>query len=121
MTLVEILVVVAIIALVTAVTAVGVIKLGEDAKKRATVQALSHLRQMAAVARSRGLADCPTPAELRRDKMLDAQFPKEDPWGTPFSILCNEDEIQARSAGPDRAVDTGDDLWAPPPEGAGKR
>jgi len=39
-----------------------------------------------------------------------------DPWGTPCRLEWRGDELTVRSAGPDRAFGTGDDVAYPPPD-----
>ncbi|HVK63909.1 MAG TPA: type II secretion system protein [Polyangium sp.] len=52
---------------------------------------------------------CPTIKELVDGKHIDATK-TEDPWGTPFKIQCDGDEITVISAGRDRKENTPDDV-----------
>jgi len=37
-----------------------------------------------------------------------------DPWGSPHSIVCTEDDITVISTGPGKKIGTPDDIVAPP-------
>lgn len=56
---------------------------------------------------------CPSVARLEADGFLDPRQPAVDPWGTPFDIACDGRRVRVRSAGPDRRLDTADDIGAP--------
>jgi hypothetical protein len=56
---------------------------------------------------------CPTVEKLIASGDLDAGFRARDPWGGVIQIVCVDDEILARSAGPDRRWGTDDDMTAP--------
>ena len=57
----------------------------------------------------------PTPAEfsnflVRYYNGVDADL---DPWGQPYYLRGSDMQYRAVSAGPDRAPDTGDDIYSP--------
>ena len=53
---------------------------------------------------------CPTHDDLVRDRVIDPQSAPDDPWGTRLQIVCTEEGIEVRSAGPDKELGTGDDI-----------
>jgi prepilin-type N-terminal cleavage/methylation domain-containing protein len=59
--------------------------------------------------------ECPTPEEMQRDGVLSSRSKTEDPWGTPYRIVCAPDSAIAISAGRDRTFDTGDDVKSDEP------
>jgi len=59
-------------------------------------------------------AGCPTLERLRDDGAIDPQSKLTDPWGTPFVIVCDEDETTVISLGPDRQK-SADDIAVPEP------
>jgi type II secretory pathway pseudopilin PulG len=61
-----------------------------------------------------GSDECPSPAKLVQEKMMERGSQIQDPWGNEFSIECDEGGVTVRSAGPDRKSGTADDIIAPP-------
>jgi prepilin-type N-terminal cleavage/methylation domain-containing protein len=59
--------------------------------------------------------ECPTPEEMQRDGVLSSRSKTEDPWGTPYRIVCAPDSAIAISAGRDRTFETGDDVKSDQP------
>ena len=57
-----------------------------------------------------GSEECPTPDEMQRDGFLSSRSNTEDPWGTPYRIVCEAEHVVAVSAGPDLVFDTEDDI-----------
>lgn len=55
---------------------------------------------------------CPTHDDLVRDRVIDPQSAPDDPWGTRLQIVCTEEGIEVRSAGPDKELGTIDDIPA---------
>ncbi len=110
-TLLEIMVVIALISLLTTGVAVGALKMLRDAKDE---QAKTNAAALAAAAEAfiigHGSEDCPTPEEMQRDGVLSSRSKTEDPWGTPYRIVCVPDSAIAISAGPDLVFDTEDDI-----------
>jgi general secretion pathway protein G len=115
-TLLEILVVIALISLLTTGVAVGALTMLENAEKK---QAKTDTASLASVAEAFVIAhddqSCPTPEHLSRDGLLSHRSKIEDPWGTPYQIQCEPSYAVARSAGPDGAFHTGDDVTSDSP------
>jgi hypothetical protein len=57
--------------------------------------------------------DCPTVDQLKAEKILDTGFSLKDPWGQPYKVSCDSDEITCTSPGPDRKEGTDDDVRRP--------
>jgi len=115
-TLLEIMVVIALISLLTTGVAVGALKMLRDAEDE---QAKTNAANLAAAAEtfiiSHGSQECPSPEEMKRDGVLSSRSKTEDPWGTPYRIVCEPDSAIAISAGRDRTFDTGDDVKSDQP------
>jgi hypothetical protein len=91
---------------------------GADAKRevaRAQARELASSAFMQWKAKSRGMSSCPVSIDalLEYTNMNDAN----DPWGTPFELLCGASAprnapggVGVRSAGPDRKTGTDDDV-----------
>jgi hypothetical protein len=56
---------------------------------------------------------CPTVDQLKAAKVIDTSFNAKDPWGNPIELVCEGDEVRARTAGPDRKPGTADDIRVP--------
>jgi general secretion pathway protein G len=115
-TLLEIMVVIALISLLTTGVAVGALKMLRDAEDE---QAKTNAAALAAAAEAfiigHGSEECPAPEEMQRDGVLSSRSKTEDPWGTPYRIVCEPDSAIAISAGRDRTFDTGDDVKSDEP------
>ena len=59
---------------------------------------------------------CPTPDQLKSDKLLTRDFSTTDSWGSPFVLTCGPDEITGSSAGADLLHGTADDIVVPVPD-----
>jgi competence protein ComGC len=59
--------------------------------------------------------ECPTPDDMQRGGFLSSRSKTEDPWGTPYQIVCEPDSAIAISAGRDRTFETGDDVKSDDP------
>jgi hypothetical protein len=59
---------------------------------------------------------CPSVGTLLHEGFLDRTFPGQDPWGSPWELHCDGDEVHVTSLGPDRWVGTSDDIVIPPPD-----
>jgi hypothetical protein len=57
--------------------------------------------------------DCPTLERLVEDRELAAATSTKDDWGTPYKVVCDEDETHIVSYGPDRREGTPDDIVFP--------
>lgn len=64
--------------------------------------------------------ECPTMRDLKQAKILDRTRPTTDPWDTEWRISCSAGRVTVTSAGPDKELDTDDDVRFPslhaPPE-----
>ena len=110
-TLLEIMVVIALISLLTTGVAVGALKMLRDAEDK---QAKTNAAALATAAETfiidHDSEECPTPEEMQRDGVLSSRSKIEDPWGTPYRIVCASDSAIAISAGRDKTFDTSDDV-----------
>jgi general secretion pathway protein G len=117
LTLVELIIVITIIGVLSAAIAAGVLNAGKKANIKAAAIACDTIRgatmQWKALHPSE---DCPTVEQLKTEKELDTGFSLKDPWGTPFKVSCDSDEISCSSSGPDRKEGTDDDIHVPQPE-----
>ena len=119
LTLVELVITITLIGVLTAAISIGVI----GAQKRANVSAAKTACSTARQATMQWKAvhpeeDCPTVDQLKTEKDLDTGFNLKDPWGSPYKLSCESDEITCFSAGPDRKEGTDDDIHVPQPDTA---
>lgn len=56
---------------------------------------------------------CPTASSLVDGHAVNEKITATDPWGTPYAITCQDDDVRVRSAGPDQRLDTADDITVP--------
>ena len=92
-------------------------KYRETQVKAATTNA-ANIRQVATqymALKSEG--ECPTVQSLIAEKELDATGDTEDPWGNPFTIICDADDVTVTSPGPDKKDNTEDDIIVGPAGG----
>jgi general secretion pathway protein G len=117
-TLIEILIVLAIIALIAGgVAAVAIPELAKARIKTAKVD-VQALHPIAAHYRDDHIDECPTAAQLKTARLVSGSV--TDPWGAPYHVDCQADDVTVRSDGPDRTPGTVDDIVAPsdaPPRG----
>ena len=52
---------------------------------------------------------CPTPGDLIKGRYIRASG-LVDPWGTVIAYWCHGEDVEIRSAGPDKHFDTADDI-----------
>lgn len=114
LTLVELVITITLIGVLTAAISIGVI----GAQKRANIQAAKTACNTARQATMQWKAvhpgeDCPAIEQLKAEKDLDTGFSLKDPWGSPYKLSCDSDEITCSSAGPDRKEGTDDDIVVP--------
>jgi general secretion pathway protein G len=115
MMLIEVLVVIAIMATMAAVVAFAVIPIYKDTQKKAAKMNASELRKVASQWRMTHLGEeCPDFARLHADRLIDKESSARDPWGSPYTIVCADDDITVFSPGPDKKIGTEDDIVAPP-------
>ena len=113
-TLVEVLIVVAIMSMIAATVVVAVIPKFKQAQIDNAVLSAREIRGAVTRWRARGGDQCPTVAQLVSDKEIDTASKTEDPWGSPFKIICTEDEVIVMSPGPDKKEGSQDDVSVPP-------
>ena len=121
LTLVELVIVITIIGVLTSAIAVGVLKAQKTANIGAAKTACNTVRQatMQWNAVHPG-GDCPTVDILKHDKDLDTGFNVKDPWGTPYRLTCDTEEITCVSLGPDKK-EGNDDIIVPQPDVPGQQ
>jgi general secretion pathway protein G len=90
-----------------------VIRDAED--KQAKINAAALATAAEAFIISHRSEECPTPEEMRRDGVLSSRSKTEDPWGTPYRIVCAPDSAIAISAGRDKTFETSDDVKSDDP------
>jgi general secretion pathway protein G len=114
LTLVELIVVITIIGVLTAAISVGVLSAKKSADLKLAKTACNTIRDSAITWKAvHSGEDCPTIDQLKQEKILDTGFSVKDPWGSPFKLGCDPDEINCSSAGPDRKDGTEDDIHVP--------
>ena len=110
MTLIEIMIVVVIMAMIAAAAGIGVM----NAKKGVDIDtARTGVRSLASAAEAYMLQHrgaCPSMAELEESKLLRRGSSIEDPWGIEYLLGCEDEGVAVRSAGPDREMNTDDDI-----------
>jgi general secretion pathway protein G len=109
LTLIEIMIVIAIIAIIG-----GGVTFAFQQQKRAQVRTtLANARQLRSVAQqyyAEHRDSCPTAQSLIAAGEMDTRSKVTDEWNKPFNIVCNGEELDVTSGGPDGAQGTGDDI-----------
>jgi general secretion pathway protein G len=110
-TLVEVLIVVAIMAVIAGGATLLVFPQFKKARNKTAVLGAGTIKQAAELYQNlNGTADvCPTIQDLVAAKNIDAKK-TDDPWGSPYKIVCVDGEIHVTSPGNDRKENTPDDL-----------
>jgi general secretion pathway protein G len=112
-TLIEVLVVIAIIATISGIVAFAVFPKLAKAKVQAAVQSAKTIQVAAESYMKMDSTDqnCPNVQTLLQAKQIKSDS-TDDPWGTPFRILCDPDtgDIHVYSNGKDKQPDTADDI-----------
>ena len=120
LTLVELVIVITIIGVLTAAISVGLMAAKKSADIGTTKTACNSIRSQTLLwKQAHPGEDCPTLDQLKADKLLDRGFILKDPFGNPFRLACDSDEITCTTAGPDHKEGTEDDIIVPPPEAQG--
>ena len=113
-TLVEMLLVMMIIGVLAAVAVMNLKGASEDARRTATYKSIVTIEQAIATyeivtgSNPKSIEDLHAPVGSFRNGILKKGL--VDGWGTPFQLKFNGDEFEIRSAGPDRAMGSADDL-----------
>jgi general secretion pathway protein G len=110
-TLVEVLIVVAIMAVIAGGATILVFPQFKKARIKSAVIGATTIKQAAELYQNlNGTADvCPTVLDLVNSKSIDAKK-TDDPWGSPYKIVCQDGEIHVISPGNDRKENTPDDV-----------
>lgn len=113
-TLVEVLIVVAIIAMVAGGVAVFALPKYRDAQKTSAETGARVIRTAVQQWQaSNNEITCPTMSQLVQEKHLDPGANINDPWGSPYTPTCTEDDVIVISPGPDKKKGTKDDIQVP--------
>jgi len=116
LTLVELVIVITIIGVLTAAISIGVMKAKKTADIGTTKTACNTIRSATILWKNAHPdEDCPTVDQLKQDGLVERGFAVKDPWGNPFKIACDTDDITCTTAGPDRKEQSADDIIIPPP------
>jgi general secretion pathway protein G len=109
LTLIEIMIVVAIMAMIG-----GGVTFAFRQQRKAQVSTTktnaNTLRQVAQQYYNEHRDACPTPQSLISAGELDTRSKTTDEWGKPFVIVCNGEELDVTSSGPDGQAGTADDI-----------
>lgn len=117
LTLVELVIVITIIGVLTAAISIGVMSAKKKADVGTTNTACNTARQATIIWKTAHPGDdCPTIEQLKSEGQLERSFSAKDPWGNPFKLTCDTDDINCTTAGPDRKEGTEDDIRQPPPD-----
>jgi general secretion pathway protein G len=111
-TLVEVLIVVAIMAVIAGMATMAAFPELKKARIRTAAMGAGAVREAAKVYRDvdlMGDGACPTVQALVDAKKLDDKR-VNDPWGTRYAVLCDDDDLHGVSAGADHRHGTPDDV-----------
>ena len=115
LTLVELVIVITIIGVLTAAISIGVMAAKKKADVGTTNTACNSIRSASILWKSSHPGDdCPTVDQLKQEGLLEKAFNSKDPWGNPFQVACDVDEITCSTNGPDRKEGSEDDIRVPP-------
>jgi general secretion pathway protein G len=111
MTLIEIMIVVVIMGMLATAAGIAVMSSKKEADLRMARTDINNLAQVAeAYQLLRGAGECPTLTQMEEAKLLRRGTNGEDPWGSSYEVVCDDDEVNVRSLGPDRERGTPDDI-----------
>ena len=109
--LMEILVTITIITALSAVLASAIFDRYKDARKATTKLEVDKIKEAAWLYRQDNQDEpCPSVEQLITERKLSESQNRQDPWGQPFSIVCDGDNILVASSGPDKKTGTEDDI-----------
>jgi general secretion pathway protein G len=121
LTLVELIIVITIIGVLMGAIAIGIFAQKKKADKGTAEIMCKNLRTSALSFKSTHPdVDCPSPEQLKAEKEIDSTANLKDPWGQPYKLSCDTDEIVCVSSGPDKKEGTDDDVRVPKLEVEGK-
>ena len=111
--LVEVLIVVAIMAMIAGAVTLVAIPEYNKAKIRMAMIGASNIKEAVDVWREVDLvaetSACPSVQDLVDARKVDARK-TDDPWGSSYTILCEEEALHVASPGHDRRLHTPDDV-----------
>lgn len=120
LTLVELVIVITIIGVLTAAISIGVMKAKGQADRGTSNTACNSVRSATILWKNAHPGDdCPTVDQLKQEGLLERGFSSKDPWGNPYRLVCEVDEITCMTNGPDHKEGTEDDIRVPPPDPGG--
>lgn len=103
LTLVELIIVITIIGSLMGVIAFAIFQRKATADKETARLACTQFRQsVLTYKQTHPDKECVTPDELKSEKEIDSTTNTKDPWGHPYKIKCDGDEIQVCSDGPNK-------------------
>jgi general secretion pathway protein G len=112
-TLIEIMIVLAIIAVMAGVVVGGIMPQFAKAKVKTAGEACGQLRGKVQQYQVDHQGGCATLQQMKDSKDIDKTFSDNDPWGHPYEITCDNDEVYVSSWGPDGKSGTADDINIP--------
>jgi general secretion pathway protein G len=106
-----VLIVVAIMAVIAGGATLLVFPQFKKAKVKSAVLGAGTIKQAADLYLNTSAASdaCPSLQDLIGAKTIDAKK-TDDPWGSPYKIVCVEGDLRVTSPGADRKEGTADDL-----------
>jgi general secretion pathway protein G len=119
-TLVEVLIVVAIMAMLAGGVAFALLPKFGDTQNKVASQGATEIRRMVQTFQIDKGGECPTLSQLRKEGLMDKAGTSADPWGSPYQIRCEDNEIWVLSLGKDKKKGTPDDIEVPGPEKKGE-
>lgn len=109
MTLIEVMIVMVIMAMVAVAAGFAVMPVYRRQQIQQAKTDAASIRQMV-IAYQLTYDACPDVQALVDKEILSASTTSKDPWGTPFEIACDDTEPSVISAGPDKELNTEDDI-----------
>ena len=108
-TLIEVLIVIAIMALIAGGVGFAILPKYKQAQIDTARTNAKKIRAVAIQYIALKGGDCPTVETLIAERELEGDG-AQDPWGKPYTILCNGDDVGVVSSGPDGQEGTEDDI-----------
>jgi prepilin-type N-terminal cleavage/methylation domain-containing protein len=117
--LLEIMVVLAIIGMIAGITALSLFKFIPEARIKTTREGAQVIRRAVSLYRMDHGAECPTVPQLVEMQLIDQASKTTDAWDVAFTVDCNEQgAVNVISSGPDKRMNTADDIRVPLPPAA---